>query len=272
MYVPAWGLKLCNLFFGLLCMLTCATLLAPAPGNLQAAPPAATRGAGSGTAGDTGLAQFSFGFKAGISLSQHVGTMDRNAEYEVSSTWRRGFAAGGFLAFPITSRFSLQQEVLYVQKGSRQHIGVEILDIPTVLEVTYYMDYIEIPVFLKFAWMKWEHSEFYSFAGTAMSLKVHDRYRLSGEVRDGEEVLPLRADAGMSEVDMFDFSFTYGFGMEFPVSNRTALVEYRFTMGWNTLAMPTYSYVPFGDEEILIENEPVPLKNQSHAIMIGITF
>jgi hypothetical protein len=221
---------------------------------------------------DLGFTDLSFGFKAGIGLAQHVGTEERDADYTVSSTWRKGFAVGAFLMFPITSRFSLQQEVLYVQKGSRQDIGVEILEIPTVLHVTYDMDYIEIPVLLKFAWMKWERSEFYSMAGTALSLKVRDRYRLCGEVTDGEDVIPLRADSDMSEVDMFDFSFAYGFGLEFPLFGQRALIEYRFTMGWNTLAMPTYAYVPFGEDEFLQENEPVPLKNQNHAIMVGVAF
>jgi hypothetical protein len=221
---------------------------------------------------DLGFAHFSFGFKGGIGLAQHVGTEERDAEYTVSSTWRKGFAAGVFLAFHVTSRFSLQQELLFIQKGSRQNIGVEILEIPTVLQVTYEMDYIEIPVLLRLVWMRWERSEFYGVAGTAMSLKVRDRYRLAGEVTDGEEVIPVWADADMSEVDMFDFSFTYGFGLEFPLLGQKALLEYRFTMGWNTLAMPTYAYVPFGDDEILIDNEAVPLKNQNHAIMVGITF
>lgn len=223
-------------------------------------------------AGSLGLTELSFGFKGGISLAQHVGTEERDADYEVSSTWRRGFAVGAFLSFPVTSRFTLQQEVLYIQKGSQQDIGVEILEIPTVLDVTYDMDYIEIPVLLKFAWLKWELSELYSLAGTALSLKVNDRYRLEGEITDGSEVIPLRANSDMSEVDMFDFSFVYGFGLELPLLGRSVLVEYRFTMGWNTLAMPTYAYVPFGDEEILIDNVPVPLKNQNHVIMLGMTF
>jgi len=253
-------------------VIAAAAFLSLALAHINASPATAAGSAGVRADDDLGFADLSFGVKAGISFAQHVGTMERDADYEVSSNWRAGFAAGVFLAFPITSRFSLQQEVLYVQKGSRQAIGVEILDIPTVLDVTYDMDYIEIPVLFKFAWMKWEHSEFYSFAGTAMSLKVHDRYRLSGEVTDGEEVLPLHADSDMSEVDMFDFSFVYGFGLEFLMSGRTALLEYRFTMGWNTLAMPTYAYVPFEDEEILIDNEPVPLKNQNHGIMLGIAF
>jgi hypothetical protein len=227
---------------------------------------------GSGIGDDLGFADLSFGFKGGVSLAQHVGTEERNADYTVSSTWRRGLAAGAFLSFPVSSRLSVQQELLYLQKGSEQDIGVKILEIPTTLHVTYDMDYIEIPVFLRFAWLKSEHREFYSMAGTALSLKVNDRYRLSGEVTDGEEVIPIRVDSDMSEVDMFDFSFAYGLGLAFLLHGQTTIVEYRFTMGWNTLAMPTYSYVPFGDDEILIENEPVPLKNQSHGIMIGIAF
>jgi hypothetical protein len=193
-------------------------------------------------------------------------------DYEVSSSWRRGFAAGAFIVFPVTSRFALQQEVLYVQKGSRQDIGVEILDIPTVLNVTYEMDYIEIPVLMRFALMKWERSELLSTAGTVLALKVRDHYKLEGLLTDGVEEVPLHADSDMSEVDMFDFCITYGLGLEFPLIGQTALVEYRFTMGMNTLSMPTYAYVPTFDGTELVDNEPVPLKNQNHVIMLGVAF
>jgi hypothetical protein len=53
---------------------------------------------------------------------------------------------------------------------------------------------------------------------------------------------------------------------------RRIIIEHRFVIGWNTLSMPTYAYIPFGDEEILIDNDPVPLKNQAHLIMVGISF
>jgi len=49
-------------------------------------------------------------------------------------------------------------------------------------------------------------------------------------------------------------------------------VEYRFVIGWNGLMMPTYAYVPFGDEMILVENDPVQLKNQNHLVLVGISF
>ena len=218
------------------------------------------------------LAEASFGLKAGPSLAQHSGIKERAAEYQVSSSWRVGFAAGAFLRFPVTSRFALQQELVYTQKGSQQKIGVEILDIPTVLDVTYDMDYIEIPVLLRFVWLERSSSELYSLVGTALSLKVRDRYTLKGEVSDGEQTIPLSARADMSEVEMFDYSFIYGTGLEFAVGRQRILVEYRFTIGWNTLAMPTYAYVPFEDDELLIDNEPVPLKNQNHLLLLGTRF
>lgn len=220
----------------------------------------------------SGFPGISFGIKAGLSLSQHSGIEERDAEYEVSSQWRTGMAVGVFLYLPVTSRFGLQQEVLYVRKGSRQDIGLEILDVPTVLHVTYDMDYIEIPVLLRFAWFQWNHNAVYSMAGTALSFKVDDRYTLTGEVDDGNERVPLSADSDMSEVEMFDYSFVYGLGVDFSLIGAHFLVEYRFTIGWNSLAMPTYAYVPLGDEEILIVNEPVSLKNQNHLLVIGLSF
>ena len=239
--------------------------------------PAAAAGAdalapGSG-ASDAGTPLgLSFGLKGALGFSQHSGTEERGAEYDVASDWRTGFAVSAFLYVPITPRFGIQQEISYVQKGSRQDIGVDILEIPTVLHVTYDMDYVEIPVLMRFTWHESRRWTFYSLAGTALSFKVHDRYILEGEIDDGEQVVPLTADSDMSEVDLFDYSFVYGFGLESPAFARRLVLEYRFTIGWNTLDMPTYAYVPFGDEEILIENEPVPLKNQNHVIMLGIAF
>lgn len=214
----------------------------------------------------------SLGVKLGGGFAQHVGTEERDQEYAVSSGWRRGVTAGVFLYWPLTARFGLQQEVLYSQKGSRQNIGVDILEIPTILNVTYNADYIDIPVMARLTILNWDGGEVYSMSGTAMSLKVSGRYSLEGALDDGTQVIPISAEGDLSEVDMFDFSMVYGTGVEFMTGAGKFLAEYRFSMGWNTLLMPTYAYVPFGEEQVLVENEPVPLKNQSHSIMLGIRF
>jgi hypothetical protein len=227
---------------------------------------------GTGQSSDLGFPAISWGFKAGLSLSQNSGVMERDADYSVSSSYRKGFAGGLFLYLPVTPRFGLQQEVLYVQKGSRQDITVDILDVPTVLNVTYDMDYIEIPVLFRYIWFRHTKRVVYSFAGTALSFKVQDRYILEGEIDDGVEQVPLYADSDMSEVEMFDYSFVFGFGLDFKLRSTELLVEYRFTIGWNELDMPTYAYVPFEGDDLLIDNEPVPLKNQAHMFLLGITF
>ena len=134
------------------------------------------------------------------------------------------------------------------------------------------MDYIEIQTLFKFAWLQWRGSQLYSLSGTALCLKVYSRYRLEGEISDQSEIVPIYADEDMSEVDMFDFALVYGTGLEFTLLGQRLLVEYRFTMAWNTLAMPTYAYVPFGEEEILIDNRPVPLKNQNHLVLVGVRY
>ena len=210
--------------------------------------------------------------RAGLSVSEHYGTKERDQEYDVKSRRRTSVVAGISLHLPVTERFGLQQEVCYVRKGSRQRIGVEILEVPAVIDVTYDLDYIEIPVLLRFEWRTSRRPTLYGLSGWALALRVHDHYALRGEVSDGTETIPLRADADMREVSGFDYGFVYGFGSEFGLAGRDLALEYRFTIGWNELGLPTYAYVPFGDEEVLIENPVVPLRNQSHWITLGYRF
>ncbi len=240
-------------------------------GSLAPVPAAAAQSAANPA---TGLASISGGLKAGIGLSQHQGIDDPRLPYTVASDWRRGVVAAVFLHFPVTERFGLQQEVLYARKGSRQAIGVDILEIPTTLDVVYDLDYLEIPLLLRFVWLRGRGFDVYSLGGFAFALKVKDRYRLRGLLvgEEDEDPIPLRADAPMDEVDIFDFSFVYGMGLEVPALGRRLLLEYRFALGLDRLAMPTYAYVPTWDGELLIENEPVPLRNQAHAVMLGIRF
>jgi len=212
------------------------------------------------------------GVRVGTVFAQHTGTEERDSEYEVASRWRIGTTMGIFAYWPVTKRFGLQQGVTYAQKGSYQKIDVRILEVPTRLDVTYEMDYLEIPVLMRLSWLQWERSEVYSLTGTALSLRIHDRYRLAGQIDDGQQVVPVQADADMAEVDLFDYSFVHGLGWGFTAWKLRLLIEYRFTIGWNSLAMPTYAYVPFGNDQILVENEPVPLKNQLHSVTVGIRF
>jgi len=234
---------------------------------------AAYEPSGAASASDGGgLAGFSFGVRGGVGFAQHVGIEERDSDYSVASSWRVGVTGGAFVYWPITDRLGLQQEVVYSQKGSSQRITVTILEVPTELDVEYEVDYIELPTLLRYTSFRGDSFSLYSLFGAAMSLKTRGRYSLSGVLTDGDQVIPLAADADLREVDLFDFSFVYGTGVEREVGGVLVGLEYRFAMSWNTLYMPTYAYVPFEDEEMLIENEPVPLKNQSHSVTLGVRF
>jgi len=238
---------------------------------VHAAWPAGVPAAAGGPDGGA-FAGVSWGIKGGGGLAQHQGVEPRDSEYAVASAARSGPAVGLFLHLSVTRRFALQQELLYARKGSRQDIGVKIMDIPTTLHVSYDMDYLEIPVLLRYAWLIDAGFDLYSLAGFGFALKVRDRYRLSGLVSDGVESIPLRADSDMSEVDLFDFALAYGVGVEMPLRGLRLLVEYRFDLGLQRLPLPTYAFVPFGDEEFLVDNEPVGLRNQAHMLLLGIRF
>ena len=159
-----------------------------------------------------------------------------------------------------------------MKKGSRQKIGAEVLTLPVTMDVTYDLDYIEVPVLLRYHWLSGGGVGLYSLAGFSFGLKTHDRYTLSAVLDDGVDQVPIKADSDMSEVDLFDFAFTYGIGLEFPVGKSWLLLEYRFDLSLEALPLPTYAYVPFGDEEILVDNDPVPLRNQAHMLMVGFRF
>ncbi len=248
-----------------------ALLLLLACTSIKPAPAAATPGEVNPA---TGLARISVGLKGGLSLTQHQGIDDPRLPYTVDSSWRKGVAAALFLHFPVTDRFGIQQEVVYVQKGSRQTIGVDILDVPASLDVSYELDYLEIPLMTRYVWLRTAGGlDLYSLGGFSFALKLDGRYRLSGFVADETERIDLRADAPMDEVDIFDFALVYATGAEFSLAGRRLLVEYRFSLSLDRLPMPTYAYVPVWDgSELRIDNDPVPLRNQAHAVMLGIRF
>ena len=63
-----------------------------------------------------------FGFRVGYSMATQYGITDPDLSYTVDTYYRHGFAGGILVYYPITESFGIQQEFLYVQKGSREDI------------------------------------------------------------------------------------------------------------------------------------------------------
>jgi len=198
-----------------------------------------------------------FGLKGGYSMATQYGITIPDIPYTVDSHYRHGMAGGIVICFPITESFGVQQELLYVMKGSRQDIS---MDVPPLNSHTEYsLNYLELPFVFRYTFVKLGKFEIYGSSGFALSILMNGKSELHGVVEMGGTQIPLTESTGLEGVDIFDYSFLYGAGLDFDLFNEKCFFEYRFTIGWNTLMMPTSA-----------GQAPAPLRNQDYAFVLGI--
>ena len=201
-----------------------------------------------------------FGLKAGYSLATQYGTSPVDNTYTVDTQSRNGFAGGVFVEFPITESVGIQQEFLYAMKGSRQSVAITTpVDISTVSE--YELNYFELPITIKYRFVKIKDVKIYGSTGIALSLLMNGKYDITSTINMGGPPTIVTESGDMKGVDTFDYSFVYGAGADFKLFNKVFFMEYRMTIGWNVLAMPNASGA-----------DPVPLRNQDYILTVGMYF
>jgi hypothetical protein len=197
-----------------------------------------------------------FGFRAGYSLATQYGIDIPDLDYTVETKYRHGFAGGIIVHVPITESFSLYQEYLYVMKGSRHNIFMPDRNLTT--RVKYNLNYFEIPVVLRYTFVKLGEVKIYGTSGFVLSFLINGESRVEGEIDLGNGPYPFSQSTKMEGVDIFDYSFLYGLGLDFNFLNKNFFFEYRQTIGWNTLMMPTAQ-----------GEDPAPLRNQAYTFTLG---
>jgi hypothetical protein len=201
-----------------------------------------------------------FGLKAGYSLATQYGITPADNTYSVDSDNRNGFAGGVFAYFPITESVGIQQEFLYAMKGSRQNVTITTpFNINTVSE--YDVNYFEMPIVIKYKFVNIKNFGIYGSTGIALSLLMNGEYRITTTINTGGPPTIVEESGDMKGLDTFDYSFVYGLGTDFKLLNKDFFIEYRMTIGWNTLAMPNASGA-----------DPVPLRNQDYIFAVGMYF
>lgn len=215
-----------------------------------------------------------WGAKLGMNLSLNYGTKGDEGDYEVTTGLRPGFIGGLYVDFAATEALTLGFEALYSMKGSRQDILISKIELDSVIEelkrpatmkVKYYLDYLEVPVLMKLKTFSYKKLDLTTIAGTAMSLKLKGYHELEGKIYfpDGEDdftEIRIWEESDLSDVNMFDFSFVYGGALKLQAGYPFSL-EYRFTLGWDYLYLPTYQLF-----------EPVALRNQTWSVLLSTTF
>jgi hypothetical protein len=201
-----------------------------------------------------------FGLKAGYSLATQYGITPKENIYTVDSDSRNGFAGGVFLYFPITESVGIQQELLYAMKGSRQDVTIsEPVNVNTVSE--YNLNYFEMPMIIKYKFVKIKNLGIYGSTGIALSLLINGDYSITSTINVGVPPIILEESGDTKGLDTFDYSFVYGAGTDFKLLNKDFFFDIRMTVGWNTLAMPNSSGA-----------DPVPLRNQDYVFSLGMYF
>jgi hypothetical protein len=201
-----------------------------------------------------------FGLKAGYSLGTQYGIKPADNTFMVDTHSRNGMAGGVFAYFPITGSVGIQQELLYAMKGSRQNVTITTpVNINTVSE--YDLNYFEMPIIIKYKFVNIKNLGIYGSTGIALSLLTNGEYRITSTINMGGPPTILEESGNMKGLDTFDYSFVYGAGTDFKLLNKDFFIEYRMTVGWNTLAMPNASGAA-----------PVPLRNQNYIFSTGLYF
>ncbi|MBU1013666.1 MAG: PorT family protein [Bacteroidetes bacterium] len=198
-----------------------------------------------------------FGFKAGMNIATQYGINQPNIPYDVDSDARYGFTTGIILSFPITDVFSVQQEFLYTAKGSRQQVTMTQPPISTYSE--YNINYFELPIIFRYNFVNIGNAKIFGSSGFALSMLLSGKYSVDGVIDMGQVQVPFSESGNTDGLDTFDYSFIYGLGMEFNLFNQKCFFDYRQTIGWNTLMMPSSE-----------GGEPVPLRNQTYTFALGI--
>jgi hypothetical protein len=216
---------------------------------------------------------FDYGVKAGLNLAQHYAPNADETEYKVRTGMRTGAIAGAWLDLNVLPHLALGYELLYSMKGSRETIKVKQMDgevfaKPAVMKVKYDLDYLEIPVLLKVKTLDIGNFSLVGITGTAFSLKINGHHELDGTVYlpEGDDFSEFHVaqESRLPYVNKFDYSMVYGTLLRWNGKVRLQ-AEFRFTLGWDYLQLPTFSLAE-------VEMEPVELRNQTYSVIIGMEF
>ncbi len=224
------------------------------------------------TATDLAIAQDAdrevhIGLKAGFSLPNLVGGSDQEITKDYRSRLAPNF--GGFVDVQLHKNTSLQVEVDYAPQGGKrngiQPVTQTIPGLPALPPGNYYfanfnntakLDYIEVPVMLKYRVRKQKHVGFYVNGGPYMgflmkatqvtsgtsSLFLDNRGQVPVLIGPNTPFPPIPFDAKTDVIDSlnrFNFGITGGGGITFKQKRNYFFVDGRVAYGLTTLQKNT---------------------------------
>jgi len=153
-----------------------------------------------------------FGAKGGVTL----GTLSFDPEDSADYGYRIGLAVGGYVALPLGSRLTIQPEGLFNQRGAKAS--------EEGLESKIALDYIDVPVLVKYAITRGGSRSFFVFGGPSAAFKVRSR----ATATFGDTTIDLDAD---DDIESFEFGVVAGGGVDFGKWS----IDGRYSLGLSNL-------------------------------------
>ena len=148
---------------------------------------------------------------SGKGIKLGFGIADINTDYNELDDFldsRVGFSGGAFLTYSISRQFAVQPEILYVTKGAEKGLFI--------FSAHWTIDYIEVPVLLKFNIAPDRSIRPNLFAGPAMSILLSSEIGALSESFDVTD--------GMKSLDV---SLVFGGGVDY----KRVAFDVRYTLG-----------------------------------------
>jgi len=193
-----------------------------------------------------------FGFKDGFGISGHWSNQKNSQDDSVESRFTTGYLFGVTVRFTLSDALKLQPELLYFRKGSKQDVTIPGSPLGTLF-VKYRLPYLELPVTLKWYFLRKKGSFRPNVAmGIYVAYLLKGSYTVSnpfiGDIREDIE--------GLKRTDM---GFIFGSGVDFNLLNIEFGLQYRYSMGFVDLDLPTGPGAP-----------TIALRNYNHALTLAI--
>lgn len=153
-----------------------------------------------------------YGFKAGMNVA-NVSADPAELEEGDSLT---GFAVGGWWGYPLTRRVSVQTEAFYSVKGDAEEAGG--------FQAKTKLGYIDVPVLAKVGFLQGNVAKPSFFAGPSVAINVAANSTLTGGDANLEQDVKDR-------VNLLDFGFVVGTGVEVPLAGQMVGLDVRYTKG-----------------------------------------
>lgn len=193
------------------------------------------------------LAGVKAGIKGGITLANIKSVPETFEGYKWET--KMGLAGGVFMEIGLPGRFSIQPEVLYVQKGAK--ITVSEGEITATLKAN--IDYIEIPLLLKYNLVSGGLTTPSVYVGPYFGFNTKAEFAISvtGQPEQKEDI--------KDDIKDTEFGVTFGLGLTQKLGVAKLTLDARYDLGISNIIEPTVEV-------------PSSIKTRTWLFMVGFAF